>query len=164
MTIGERRRYDHAIPSEATSIRLVFHFDPWRRENIELWESARLLRSLRREASWFPEIDLYELGSGVEDPPGPFTTIASIAADDSLLWVAIVLADERWDGGTQYQDRSLVYDTMVEVIDWRSNRVVGRERFDEIFELVQPGLLGRLAVTPEGTVRYRTARALLAGR
>ena len=127
---------------------------------IELWESNRLLRSLRRDANWFPEVPVAELGHGWEEKPSPL--IASLAADDSLLWVAVGVADEQWEEGGEYRDLALFYDTMIEVIDWKRARVIGRERFDDdYFHWVRPGLLGRAVVTPEGSIRYRTTHVRL---
>lgn len=127
--------------------------------SIELWEPepGRLLRSLRREVKWFPEIPVAELPHGWEEKPNPL--INGIAAGDSLLWLAILTVDERWREGREHR-----YDTTVEVVDFRRNRVVGSERLDDIYRWVGPGLLGRLVVTPEGAVRYRTTRVLLDGQ
>lgn len=103
-----------------------------------------------------------QLGNELEEPLRPFPTTTSIAADDSLLWVAVLLADDRWVRGGEDRDPTLFYDTMVEVIDWKRNRVIGSERFDEVLRWVQPGLLGHVVVSPTGTVRYRTDRVRLA--
>ncbi len=124
--------------------------------DIELWEPGRLLMSLRREVEWFPEIPVAELPHGWEGEPNPM--INAIAAGDSLLWLSILTAGERWREGRDHR-----YDTTVEVIDFRRNRVVGSERLDGAYHLVEPGLLGRLVVTPEAAVRYRTTRVLLGG-
>ncbi len=124
---------------------------------IELWDSSRLVRSLRRDADWFPQVPLAELGHGWDERPSPL--IASVAADDSLLWVAAGVADEQWEADSQRRDPALLYDTMIEVIDWRRGRVIGSQRFDDdYFHWVRPGLLGRAVVTPEGSIRYRTTR------
>ena len=131
---------------------------------IDLWEPDRLLRSLRREAEWFPELrGPEELAHGWNQRPNPVTV--AIAADDSLIWMAFHTADENWEEGGMSRDRDRFNDTMLEVIDWRQGRVVASQRFDAAYHhWVRPGLLGRLVVTPEGSVRYRTTRVLLAGR
>ncbi len=123
---------------------------------IELWEPGRLLRSLRRDTKWFPEVPVAELSRGWEEKPS--TMINSIAAGDSLLWLTILTADERWREGREHR-----YDTTLEVIDFRRGRLVGSERLGDIHRLVEAGLLGRLVVTPERAVRYRTTRVLLGG-
>ena len=129
---------------------------------IELWESNKVLHSLRRDVEWFPELPMAELGHGWGEKPS--TLIAGIAADDSLLWVAIGIADEQWETVTEYRDRALSYDTIIEVIDWKRGRVVGNERVDgDFFHWVRPGLLGRPVVTSEGSLRYQTTRVRLVG-
>ena len=130
--------------------------------SIELWEPGRLLRSLRREAKWFPEVAVAELARRWEEEK-PIPVINSIAAGDSLLWVAILTPDERGGEGGEQRNGNPLYDMTLEVIDFRRNRVVGSERLGGVHHLVEPGLLGRLVVTPEGAVRYRTTRVLLGG-
>ncbi len=131
---------------------------------IELWgPDNRLLRSLRREAKWFPEIAATERTQGWEERPDP--ALVGIAADDSLLWVFVATADEQWRNAAESHDYDLFYDTTIEVIDWRRGQVVGSERFDEsYFHWVKPGLVGQLVVTAEGSVRYRRTRVRLVGR
>ena len=130
---------------------------------IALWESNKLLHSLQRDVEWFPELPMAEVGHGWGEEPS--TLIAAIAADDSLLWIAIGIADEQWEKVAEYRDRALSYDTIIEVVDWKRGRVVGTERFDgDYFHWVEPGLLGRLVVTSEGSLRYRTMRVRLVGR
>ena len=127
---------------------------------IELWESDRLLRSLRREAKWFPEVPASERAQGWEEKPDP--TLVGIAADDSLLWVFVATAAEQWEKAAESHDYNLFYDTTIEVIDWRRGQVIGSERFDEsYFHWIKPGLFGQLVVTAEGSVRYRTTRVRL---
>ena len=129
---------------------------------VELWESNRLLRSLRRDVEWFPELRVADRSHGWDERPS--TAIAGMAADDSLLWLAIAVADEQWEENARYRDQSLSYDTVVEVIDWKRGRVIGSGRFDEDYvHWVRPGMLGRLVVTPDGSVRYRTVSVRLGG-
>ena len=130
--------------------------------SIELWEPGRLLRSLRREAKWFPGVAVAELARSSEEEK-PIPVIYGIAAGDSLLWVAILTPDERGGEGGEQRNGNPLYDMTLEVIDFRRNRVVGSERLGGVHHLVEPGLLGRLVVTPEGSVRYRTTRVLLGG-
>lgn len=127
---------------------------------VELWESNRLLRLLRRDVEWFPELRPADRSHGWDERPS--TVIAGMAADDSLLWLAIAIADEQWEEGARYRDQSRSYDTIVEVIDWKEGRVVGSGRFDEDYvHWVRPGMLGRLMLTPDGSVRYRTVSVQL---
>ena len=130
---------------------------------IEQWEPNRILRSLRRKASWFPEVPVPERSHGWGERPDP--AIVGIAADDSLLWVFIATADEQWEKMGENRDFDLFYDTMIEVIDWKRKSVIASERFDESFyHWIGPGLFGRLVVTTGGSVRYQTTRVQLDGR
>lgn len=130
--------------------------------HIELWdtEGDRLLRSLSREAEWFPVVAPSERSHGWAEEPSPMT--AAIAADDSLLWVLVLIADERWKEAGETRDDERFFDTMVEVIDWMGGEVVASKRFDrDFYQWVEPGLLGRLETTPDASVRYRTYRVQL---
>ena len=125
----------------------------------ELWEPNTLLRTLRRNAEWFPSIPISET-SGHGRKPTP--TVGAIAADDSLLWVVVFTADDRWAETDGFREPDLGYDTTVEVIDWRRGRVVASQRFDEYLAgWPEPGLTGRVVVKPDGTVRYVTYRVEL---
>lgn len=126
---------------------------------IELWEPNTLLRTLRRDAKWFPSISIDE-ASGHGERPTP--TLGQIAANDSLLWVVAFTADDRWAEANMYQEPDLVWETTVEVIDWRRGRVVASQRFDEYYLVgPEPGLVGRVVVKPDGSVRYVTYRVEL---
>ena len=124
---------------------------------IELWESNSVVRSLRRVAEWFPQpLPKWE-GHGWEARPVP--SFVDMASDDSLVWVFLYLPDDRWAEAGATRDFDLYYDTVIEVIDWRRGRVLASQRFDECFDnWLEPGLVGRLAVTPTGSVRYQTYR------
>ena len=124
---------------------------------IELWESNTLVRALRRDVEWFPP-DQQSHGWGQRPSP----MLAGMAADDSLLWVLAFTADERWAEAGATRDWSRFIDTRIEVIDWRRGRVLASRHFDEPYDnWVEPGLIGRLAVTPTGSVRYQTYRVQL---
>ena len=70
-------------------------------------------------------------------------------------------ADERW-AEAQDEDEQMVYDTVIEVIDWKRGRVIASQRFDELyFPWIAPGLVGELLITPEASVRYRMLRVEL---
>lgn len=131
---------------------------------IELWESNTVVRALRRDVEWFPEPpprpDVREWET---QPHGweaqPMHSLVHMAADDSLVWVSLYVADDRWAEAAATRDFDLYYDTMIEVIDWRRGRVLASQRFDETFDnWIEPGLVGRLAVTPTGSVQYQSYR------
>ena len=143
--------------------RTVWSVRLWTAYEIELWESNTLLRTLRRNAMWFPPVSIDEVG-GHGQRPSP--TVGEIAADDSLLWVLVYTADEHWaetDGF--YRDPDRGFDTTVEVIDWRRGRVVASQRFDDFYAAwPEAGLTGRVVVKPDGSVRYVTYRVQLERR
>ena len=125
--------------------------------NIELWESNTVVRALRRDVEWFPETPLDQQGHGWEERPSPMLT--DITSNDSLLWVVARTADDRWAEAAAIRDWDWFIDTTIEVIDWRRGRVLASQRFDESFgNWLEPGLIGRLAVTRAGSVRYQTYR------
>lgn len=132
---------------------------------IELWEpDNRLMLSMRREVAWFPDA-LVDLEGGHGGPGSePESVLFSIAADDSLLWVMIGRADERWaEAEDDDADLEMMFDTFIEVIDWKRGRVIASQRFDQILSpLIEPGLVGELVITPEASVRFRTLRIELA--
>lgn len=134
---------------------------------IELWEPEnRLTLSMRRDVAWFPDalVDLENAHGGLPRAPEP--VLFAVAADDSLLWVMIGRADERW-AEAEADDYQMEYDTFIEVIDWKRGRVIASQRFDEVYSsLIAPGLVGEIVLTPEASVRLRTLRIELeaAGR
>ena len=85
-----------------------------------------------------------------------------MSESDSLLWVAASVADEEWRKADLYSgDDDNYYDDILEVIDLRTNRVIASQRFDHSYHLVEAGVLGRLAITANGSVRYQAFRAQL---
>ena len=138
--------------------RFVWMAPVWGSYRIELWESNTPVRILRRDVAWFPPDQMG--GHGWEDRPVP--RVKEIASDDSLLWVFATTADERWAEAGATRDWDLFRDTRIEVIDWRRGRVLASERFDEYYDAwVEPGLIGRLAISLTGSVRYVTYRVQL---
>ena len=126
---------------------------------IELWEpDNRLMLSMRRDVSWFPDALVDQEGGHGGPGTEPESVLFSIAADDSLLWVMIGRADERW-AEAEPDDFQMQFDTFIEVIDWKRGRVIASQRFDQILSpLIAPGLVGEVVITPEASVRFRTLR------
>ena len=70
-------------------------------------------------------------------------------------------SDERWADASDNDDQ-MVYDTVIEVIDWKRGRVIASRRFDEIYSSwIAPRLVGELVITPEAAVRFRMLRVEL---
>ncbi len=133
------------------------------RYDIALWDTNRAHQLLRREASWFPEQTLNDrTHPGMGEPPQPFIYALALSEFDSLLWVLGSVADEEWRKADLYSgDHDNFYDDILEVIDLRTNRVIASQRFDHSYHLVEAGLLGRQAITANGSVRYQTFRVQL---
>ena len=134
------------------------------RYDIALWDLNRPHRLLRREASWFPEqARIVPSAHEVISAPRPTITALALSGSDSLLWVAAVVADEEWMEASRLSGvgNDDFYDDILEVIDLRTNRVIASQRFDHSYHLVEAGVLGRLAVTANGSVRFQTFRIRL---
>ena len=136
---------------------------PGHRYEIGLWDGNERQLLLRRDTPWFPDRpNDAPRAHGLEDKPTP--GITELVAGDSLLWVRGSVADEQWREARSYRDRDGRFDDILEVIDLRSNRVVGSQRFDRAFShFIEPGLIGRVDITGNGSVRFRAFRVVLEG-
>ena len=128
---------------------------------ISLWDGNEQQLLLRRGTPWFPDRPSdVPLPHGPEDKPAP--AINYLAASDSLLWVLATVADKQWQEAESYGDHDRRFDEMLEVIDLRSNQVVGSQRFDRPFaNFVEPGVVGRVEITGSGSVLFRVYRVVL---
>lgn len=157
---GELELGGGSIPSIAITgdRRIWMARNPLDRYEISLWDRNRELLLFRRDTPWFPE-RTERLPHGPEDKPLP--AIDDLAATDSLLWVSGVVADEQWQKAESYWDWDARYDGFVEVIDLRTNRVVGSKRFAfEFTSFIGPGLIGRVHITENASVRFRVYRVV----
>ena len=102
------------------------------------------LEDLRREPTWFPKPSLDELRAGDHGAGRPPPMLADILEDDGLLWVLTWPTDPDWsEAGPDLEDEHLRYDSMIEVIDLETKRVVVRRRFEELYDhFLGPGLIG----------------------
>ncbi len=157
---GELELGGSPLPSIALTAdrRIWMARDPLTRYEISLGDGNRDVLVLRRDAPWFPErTDL--LPHGPEDKPLP--AVDDIAATDSLLWVTGVVTDERWRDFTDRWDSDGRYDGFVELVDLRTNRVVGSQFFDfELTHFIEPGVVGRIHITPDASVRFHVYRVV----
>ena len=126
---------------------------------VQLWEPGRMVFSMRRNADWFP--GGREDGHGWSKRPRPM--VAEMVMDgDSLLWVSLYTEDENWQEASETDDWDDYYDTRIEVVDWRRGRVIASGRADPVFtSWLEPGLIGRLGITPAGLFRFETFRVHL---
>lgn len=109
------------------------------RYRLELWSlSGQRLRVLERKTSWFEPWQNHS-GDVARDRPPP--RLLSLRADaDGLLWVLIQIADANYkplyppDGREHpmydVRDEARISDTVLEVIDPRTARVIATQRFD----------------------------------
>ncbi|MGH7751334.1 MAG: 6-bladed beta-propeller [Gemmatimonadales bacterium] len=123
---------------------------------IELWDLMGTKRGeWVRRADWFEPWLVPESLRDREQPRPILTAVR--AAPDGLLWVMVAVGDGRYREAIAESDqiphgigrgnRNRYYDTIVEVLDLRSARVLARQRFDNLLH----GFFGSglTAATPE---------------
>lgn len=121
---------------------------------VDLWNPATggKLRSLVRNAEWFPE---HVQGSRTNPEEPALPRIIGVAEDQrGRLWIMISVASDGWPAGlvktaddahpefgeyTLPNDLDNVFDTVVEVIDPVAGRVIASATFDEAFLFVGAG-------------------------
>lgn len=121
---------------------------------VDLWNPATggKLRSLVRNAEWFPE---HVQGSRTNPEEAALPRIIGVAEDErGRLWIMISVASDGWPAGlvktaddahpelgeyTLPNDLDNVFDTVVEVIDPVAGRVIASATFDEAFLFVGAG-------------------------
>lgn len=108
---------------------------------IERWNlpGGKMVARFERDVSWFPngEVPRSRPWNGIVDPPDP-TLIRIRESADGLLWVQASVADRRWKsvvtpttpGHFGVTDFDRYVDHIIEIIDWRNERVVASLRFD----------------------------------
>lgn len=115
---------------------------------VERWGTRGVRQtSYARQAQWFPRTGTPRYGFTRENPPSP--QVVSIAEDDSgRVWIAIRVSDPNWKdhvrwgspaGGEREQrpvieDRNRVNDTIIEVIDAMTGKLIASQRFDQQWE------------------------------
>jgi len=116
------------------------HYNEYR---IDEWKTSGLLiGSILRSAPWFePWTGRCCWVSPTEAPP---TQLRDLRLDHTgHLWVMLAVADSNWAAGLRpstldrgaytYEDASLVYDAIIEVIDPASGMMLAEGRFDQMF-------------------------------
>jgi hypothetical protein len=134
---------------------------------IELWNTTgALIRSWERSPDWF--LDSVPRKPG---PPGmsPFPSrITGVRVDDAgLVWVLATVMDSRWTPDTARGPSAPadLFDTMIEVIDPRTNIVVATARSDLVLRFTQNGeaLAYGLEEVPGGDLRLAVFTPVLIG-
>jgi hypothetical protein len=136
--------------------RYVYRFDLFSTD-------GRRLRSLVPKASWYPRWRREDFRPTTPDsPPLPFL-MSLREGPGQLLWCAVAVADRNWHRGLgparggelarawyPVDDWSRVYDTMVEVFDSRTGRLVASQRIDQfVAALPTDGRVATIALHDE---------------
>lgn len=108
------------------------------RYEIEAWDTLGNYRgTLRRNVDWFRPWKLPDTG--------PAPTLRSLWHDGRYLWVLITVQDLSWKGPfpdpfgpNEYHK---VWDTMLEVIDPRTGELVASQRFPNLMERINEGIV-----------------------
>ena len=115
---------------------------------LEEWStSGRLKRVLRREAGWFRDWSSWDLRTSQPPPP----RLLGLAYDRSgRIWTLSVVPSARWiapkqSGGEirrlSVADLQETYDSVIEVIDSNSGRLIASARVSQMFvALIAPGI------------------------
>lgn len=106
--------------------------------DLELFdEEGRLIRTLQRRPDWFPQVSAVPRRPVLVSDPPPYAMINGLQVDESgRLWVLTWIAADEWrDVLSQQRDMaptsSGFWDTMIEVIDPETARVIARLRIEE---------------------------------
>lgn len=145
--------------------------------NLYEWNAAGALqRTLRRRPPWFADVHAASIGSP-STPPKP--ALAGLASDrEGLLWVYTYVPAETWKaawppnlppGTREVRTRDIgwqvLYDTMIEVIDPRLQRVVARFRHEGSVVNALPGRRAAFyQVDRQGNIRVPIVTFDLTGR
>jgi hypothetical protein len=141
---------------------------------LDLWDarSGIRLRRIEPAAQWFAEGRQRESGIARRVPPRP--SIVALAHDASdHLWVLIHDASSTWapldparnlEGETYTSDAqlNLLYDTVVDVYDVTTGRMIASQRFaGRILGFVRPGIVFAYREDAEGYPYYEVSRISL---
>jgi hypothetical protein len=132
---GQRWRQERVLAPAGDSL---FWAAPTNRFLVELWGTdGRLRRRLGRDAAWFPP---WTETGGLPRLVPPKPRLAALHQDSAgRLWLMVHVADAHWRPGSQsleerrleYQEQARYFDTVVEVWDPSSARLIVSTRFDE---------------------------------
>lgn len=146
-----------------------------RKYQIDLIDASEgsIVKSLVREADWFPDGMKPEPRSAASDPT-PEPRIMSVQEEAGLLWVLIGVADDDWRAqvrpptpGEHYQiiDAQGYRDTVIEVIDPSRAVVMASVRIpQDVGQFIGPGMIGTVIEDEEGYPFLHTWSVRLQGR
>lgn len=136
---------------------------------VEMWDTTgTLTQRMMRDADWFTPWTVADRAArGPRSRPLP--RITSVHYDDQgRLWVAAVVADRNWRrppqrsrtgertgvSGMSVGELARYYDTIIDVLDIRSGRVVLSQRFDALVtQFLENGLVYGLREDPSGLLQ-----------
>lgn len=117
------------------------------------------------------------MGFSRERPTDPY--VRSISEDaEGRLWVETVVADKNWRRGVVFHSErpgelgllpdfinlDRAYDTVIDVIDPATSRLVASQRFDEAYSLlIGSSMIGHPIIQPDGTYQVKLVRLRLVG-
>jgi len=161
--ITPRTEYTHTVRRVAPGDSGVWAV-PWTRYVLQLWSrDGTMRRQWRRSVPWFEPYEQIEPLSE-EGPPAPMVAGLSVDAH-GYLWVAVTVADSRWRSnlrretgpdGPQVFPKAVerVYDTILEMIDPGTGRLIVSERLDQkISGFVDANRVFGFRLTPDGGER-----------
>jgi hypothetical protein len=133
--------------------------------------TGRIIRRVERRTSWFPPNLRPRTGPRDPDRPEPFLSRVA-QGPDGLLWVQLIVPDPDWKDalGTRSADNPVhvsiadidgYEDTIIEVLDPGTGRLMASHRFDRSLTLFGPGFVGGVTVAEDGHVRLETWRMTL---
>lgn len=91
------------------------------------------IEEIQRDAAWFPEPSAEDLETdhGAKRPP---PLMQAMHQDGERLWVLTWVPDPKWQSAsTELEDEHRRYDSVIEVIDLTTYRVLARTRVDELY-------------------------------
>ena len=153
------------------------------RYEVEVWSAdGRLVRRFRREPKDFkypPAPTSNPTRSSDLPPPDPWISAAWVDST-GLLWTAAVVPDKTWRAGVKLDkvghgtevgwqidvvDPTRYADTIIEVLDLKSGRLVARTRLDQPCRSFSPaGALACEAANDDGTFRVDVFPVAIAGQ
>lgn len=106
--------------------------------------SHEVLLTIRRDAGLFPDPERGQGVGGHSDEPQAFLT--DLWQDSDRLWVLSWAVDPKWKtASSELEEEHLRFDSVIEVLDLVSWRVLARLRVDELYHQFLPG--GRIGGT-----------------
>jgi hypothetical protein len=166
------------MPMSGTKDGSVWAADRFRYRLSKWSADGRLLSQLVRRSQWFPNAvdgDQSAIGNPTTPPP---TVVRSIHTDSSnLIWVLINVGSANWksawtgvragaaEAGRAAVRDDLLYDSIVEVIDPVSARVIARREFPGfLMSLLAPARAAKYSVDADGFPVISVMNMRLLGR